>query len=81
MHEVCANIGVSLTAVVPVQNYSKEVELDPDMDILLLNALNHILRAAEGYFDDQGEVFYDSVPVWDSCIKPLKKMHIDEFCK
>nr|XP_055057641.1 interferon-induced protein 44-like [Misgurnus anguillicaudatus]XP_055057642.1 interferon-induced protein 44-like [Misgurnus anguillicaudatus] len=55
MQEVCGNIGVSLTAVVPVKNYSEEVELDPHTDILLLNALNHILRAAEGYFDNQGE--------------------------
>ncbi|KAA0719444.1 Interferon-induced protein 44 [Triplophysa tibetana] len=55
MQEVSANIGVSLTAVVPVKNYSEEVELDPEMDILLLNALNLILRATDGYFDNQGE--------------------------
>lgn len=55
MQEVSANIGVSLTAVVPVKNYSQEVELDPEMDILILNALNLLLRATEGYFDNQGE--------------------------
>lgn len=52
MQEVSARLGVSLSAVVPVKNYSKELDIDPQIDILLLNAVIQMLRAAEGYFDD-----------------------------
>ncbi|KAI4898406.1 hypothetical protein NFI96_005005 [Prochilodus magdalenae] len=52
MQKMCTNLGVSLTVVVPVKNYCEELELDPETDILLLNALTQILRATEGFFDD-----------------------------
>lgn len=52
MQEVSAKLGVSLSAVVPIKNYSKELEIDPQTDVLLLNAVIQMLRAAEGYFDD-----------------------------
>ncbi|KAI7810304.1 hypothetical protein IRJ41_023974, partial [Triplophysa rosa] len=52
MEEVSARLGVSLSAVVPIKNYSKELDIDPQTDILLLNAVIQMLRAAEGYFDD-----------------------------
>lgn len=52
MQEVSARLGVSLSAVVPVKNYSKELDIDPQTDILLLNAVIQMLRGAEGYFDD-----------------------------
>ncbi|KAL0201034.1 hypothetical protein M9458_004221, partial [Cirrhinus mrigala] len=45
-------LGVSLSAVVPVKNYYQELEIDSQTDILLLNAVVQMLRAAEGYFDD-----------------------------
>ncbi|ROL55146.1 Interferon-induced protein 44 [Anabarilius grahami] len=52
VQEVSAQLGVSLSAVIPVKNYCQELEIDPQTDILLLNAVVQILRAAEGYFDD-----------------------------
>ncbi|KAA0719445.1 Interferon-induced protein 44-like [Triplophysa tibetana] len=52
MEEVSAQLGVSLSAVVPIKNYSKELDIDPQTDILLLNAVIQMLRAAEGCFDD-----------------------------
>lgn len=52
VQEVSAQLGVSLSAVVPVKNYCQELEIDPQTDILLLNAVVQILRATEGYFDD-----------------------------
>lgn len=55
MQEVSTQLGVSLSAVVPVKNYSQELEIDPQTDILLLNAVVHMLRAAEGFFDDLPE--------------------------
>ncbi|XP_049338792.1 interferon-induced protein 44-like isoform X1 [Astyanax mexicanus] len=50
--EVSTNLGVSLSAVVPVKNYCQELELDPHVDILLLNSFVQILRATESFFDD-----------------------------
>ncbi len=52
MQEVSSQLGVSLSAMVPVKNYSQELEIDSQSDILLLNAVVQMLRAAEGFFDD-----------------------------
>ncbi|XP_076580974.1 interferon-induced protein 44-like [Chaetodon auriga] len=52
MQEVSARIGVPLSCIVPVKNYSEELELDPNCDILLLSAVIQMLRFADNYFDD-----------------------------
>lgn len=52
MREMAGNLGVSMSAVIPVKNYNQELELDPLTDILLLSALNQMLRLSESYFDD-----------------------------
>ncbi|XP_063076298.1 interferon-induced protein 44-like [Engraulis encrasicolus] len=52
MREVAAQLGVSMTAVIPVKNYSDELDLDPHTDILLLNSVLKMLRMAEGFFDN-----------------------------
>ncbi|MCI4377774.1 hypothetical protein PGIGA_G00207160 [Pangasianodon gigas] len=52
MQEVSVRLGISLSAMVPVKNYSRELDLDPHTDILLLNAVLQIIRTAEAYFDD-----------------------------
>ncbi|XP_067219730.1 interferon-induced protein 44-like [Chanodichthys erythropterus] len=52
VQEVSTRLGVSLSAVIPVKNYYQELELDPQTDILLLNAVVQMIRAAGGYFDD-----------------------------
>ncbi|KAM9501221.1 interferon-induced protein 44-like [Clarias gariepinus] len=52
MQEVSVHLGVSLSNVVPVKNYYKELELELNTDIVLLNAVQQILRTAEMYFDD-----------------------------
>jgi len=52
VQEVSAQLGVSMSAVIPVKNYYQELEIDPQTDILLLNAVVQILRATEGFFDD-----------------------------
>ncbi len=52
MQEVSTQLGVSLSSVVPVKNYCQELEIDCQSDILLLNAVVQMLRAAEGFFDD-----------------------------
>ncbi|XP_064865707.1 interferon-induced protein 44-like isoform X3 [Oncorhynchus nerka] len=50
--EVSGRLGVPMSCIVPVKNYSEELELDMSCDILLLSALIQMLRFADNYFDD-----------------------------
>lgn len=52
MQEVSARVGVPLSCVVPVKNYSEELELDLNVDILLLSAVIQMLRFVDNFFDD-----------------------------
>uniref|UniRef100_A0A4W6CL91 TLDc domain-containing protein n=1 Tax=Lates calcarifer TaxID=8187 RepID=A0A4W6CL91_LATCA len=52
MQEVSARLGVPLSCVIPVKNYSEELELDLNCDILLLSAVIQMLRFADNYFDE-----------------------------
>lgn len=45
-------LGVSQSCVLPVKNYSRELELDIHTDILLLTAVVQMLRYSNNYFDD-----------------------------
>ncbi|XP_013862748.1 interferon-induced protein 44 isoform X1 [Austrofundulus limnaeus] len=50
--EVSARLGVPQYCVLPVKNYSEELELDINCDILLLSAVIQMLRFAENYFEE-----------------------------
>ncbi|KAM6962489.1 interferon-induced protein 44-like [Aplochiton taeniatus] len=50
--EVSSRIGVPMTCVVPVKNYSEELELEPNCDILLLSAVVQMLRLVDDYLED-----------------------------
>ncbi|XP_034149562.1 interferon-induced protein 44-like [Esox lucius] len=50
--EVSCQLGVPMSCIVPVKNYSEEVELEMNCDILLLSAVIQMLRFADNYFDD-----------------------------
>ncbi|XP_041862693.1 interferon-induced protein 44-like isoform X4 [Melanotaenia boesemani] len=52
VQEVSARLGVPLSCIVPVKNYSEELELDVNCDILLLSAVIQMLRFVDNYFDD-----------------------------
>ncbi|KAM9761668.1 interferon-induced protein 44-like [Menidia menidia] len=52
VQEVSARLGVSLSCVVPVKNYSEELELDLNCDILLLSAVIQMFRFVDNYFDE-----------------------------
>uniref|UniRef100_A0A3Q3A5Z9 Interferon induced protein 44f3 n=1 Tax=Kryptolebias marmoratus TaxID=37003 RepID=A0A3Q3A5Z9_KRYMA len=47
--EVSARLGVPLSCVVPVKNYSEELELDMSCDILLLSAVVQMLRFVDNF--------------------------------
>lgn len=43
---------MSTSYIVPVKNYSSELEVDVSTDVLLLSAVDHILQYADLYFHD-----------------------------
>ncbi|CAM4656853.1 unnamed protein product [Leuciscus chuanchicus] len=52
VQEVSSRLGVPVSCVLPVKNYSQELELELNCDVLLLTALQQMLRFADDYFDD-----------------------------
>lgn len=54
-HELSEALGVPLSCVLPVKNYSDEVDLNPDVDVLLLSAVQHMLNYADSFFENQDQ--------------------------
>ncbi|XP_013866258.1 interferon-induced protein 44-like [Austrofundulus limnaeus] len=52
MSKAGALLGMSTSSIVPVKNYSSELDLDVNMDVLLLSAVDHILQYADLFFQD-----------------------------
>ncbi|KAK6320520.1 hypothetical protein J4Q44_G00096270 [Coregonus suidteri] len=47
-----ALLGMSTSYIVPVKNYSSELDVDENTDILLLSAVDHILQYVDLHFQD-----------------------------
>lgn len=45
-------LGMSTSCIVPVKNYSHELSVDLNTDVLLLSAVDHILQYCDLYFQD-----------------------------
>ncbi|XP_065101839.1 interferon-induced protein 44-like [Paramisgurnus dabryanus] len=54
VQEVSSRLGVPVSCVLPVKNYSQELELNLNCDLLLLTAVQQMLNYAEDYLDDVG---------------------------
>uniref|UniRef100_A0A8C0YQG3 Interferon induced protein 44f1 n=1 Tax=Cyprinus carpio carpio TaxID=630221 RepID=A0A8C0YQG3_CYPCA len=52
VQEVSSWLGVPVSCVLPVKNYSQELELELNCDVLLLTALQQMLNFADDYLDD-----------------------------
>ncbi|XP_068590944.1 interferon-induced protein 44 isoform X2 [Cebidichthys violaceus] len=52
MGKAAALLGMSTSYIIPVRNYSSELDLDVNTDVLLLSAVDHILQYADLYFQD-----------------------------
>lgn len=52
VNRAAALLGMSPSYIVPVKNYSSELDVDDNTDVLLLNAVDHILQYADLYFLD-----------------------------
>ncbi|CAL8284346.1 unnamed protein product [Lota lota] len=46
-------LGIPLSCVLPVKNYSQELDLDLKTDVLLLNAVQQMLYYADSFFENQ----------------------------
>ncbi|XP_015259760.1 PREDICTED: interferon-induced protein 44-like isoform X1 [Cyprinodon variegatus] len=51
--QLSESLGIPLSYVMPVKNYSEELELDQNTDILLFMALEQMLNYADSYFENQ----------------------------
>lgn len=47
-----ALLGMSTSYIIPVKNYSSELDVDVNTDVLLLSAVDHILQYADLFFQD-----------------------------
>ncbi|XP_008291243.1 interferon-induced protein 44 isoform X2 [Stegastes partitus] len=61
MSKAGALLGMSTSYIVPVRNYSSELNLDVNTDVLLLSAVDHILQYADLYFQDNTAQDMESV--------------------
>ncbi|KAB5559154.1 hypothetical protein PHYPO_G00025690 [Pangasianodon hypophthalmus] len=50
--ETSNRVGLPMSNIMPVKNYSHELDLELNCDILLLTAVQQMLRFADNYFDD-----------------------------
>lgn len=50
-----ALLGMATSYIVPVKNYSSELDVDENTDVLLLRAVDHILQYANLYFLDNSD--------------------------
>ena len=51
--ELSESLGIPLSCVLPVKNYSEELELDLDTDVLLFSAVEQMLNYADSFFENQ----------------------------
>ncbi|XP_029900061.1 interferon-induced protein 44-like [Myripristis murdjan] len=51
--ELSAALGIPMSYVLPVKNYSQELELDLNTNILLLMAVDQMLNYADSFFENQ----------------------------
>lgn len=56
MTKAGALLGMATSYILPVRNYSSQLDLDQNMDILLLRAVDHILQYVDLYFQDAAEI-------------------------
>nr|XP_033771778.1 interferon-induced protein 44-like [Geotrypetes seraphini]XP_033771779.1 interferon-induced protein 44-like [Geotrypetes seraphini] len=52
VHTAAARLGIPVSNILPIKNYSSSLELDYDSDILILHAIQQMLRYADNYFDN-----------------------------
>lgn len=54
--ELSESLGIPLSCILPVKNYSEELDLDQDTDTLLFGAVQQMLNFADSFFENQAEI-------------------------
>ncbi|XP_053193444.1 interferon-induced protein 44-like [Scomber japonicus] len=64
LEQFSADVGIPMNCIFPVKNYSKEINLNDDVDSLILNTLRHIIDFGDEFFNhkmsqSEGSYRYD----------------------
>ncbi|XP_076013606.1 interferon-induced protein 44-like [Genypterus blacodes] len=51
--DLSESLGIPLSCILPVKNYSQELDLDQNTDILLFSAVEQMLNYADNFFENQ----------------------------
>lgn len=51
MEEFSTNLGIPLNCILPVKNYSKEINLNEEVNSLILSALRLMIDFGDEYID------------------------------
>lgn len=52
MKEFSADVGIPLNCILPVKNYSEEIQLKEEVNSLILSALRTMIDFGDEYIDD-----------------------------
>ncbi len=53
MEDFSSAVGIPMNCIFPVKNYSDEIEVNHDVDILILSALKHMINFGNDFIDKQ----------------------------
>lgn len=53
--QLSEGLGIPLSCVMPVKNYSAELDLHQDTDVLLFTAVEQMLNYADSFFENQDD--------------------------
>lgn len=80
--ELSEALGIPLSCVLPVKNYSEELELDLNTDLLLFSAVEQILNYADCFFENhivEDQEVNDGLELYRSSdhLRPELSQHFD----
>ena len=52
MEEISTKVGIPMNCIFPVKNYHDETALDNDVDVLILEAVQHMIYYGEDFIED-----------------------------
>ena len=53
MEQFSVDVGIPMNCIFPVKNYSDELDLNIDADLLILSSLRHIINSGDDFINFQ----------------------------